>query len=306
MPKPKIVVTNDQDLSEEQKTRLNNLGNVTYYHTLPSGAEDYLARVKGADIICSGHAGLKDAYKHLRDVYITVSFVSVAFVDLEVLKSNGVVISNAPGVNRHAVSEWVFWMILTMMRGFPRFLNSDEDFRKDGELPPLTKGLVGKKITILGYGNIARQVGRLAEAFDMKVNYFKRGDDLNEKVKSADIVVDALSSNSTTKGMLASDFFMSLKKQSYFVSVARLDILDQQTLFEALDSGKLASAAFDLSQLPVGDTKDSDYQKFMRHPKILVTPHIAYNAEESMKFGNDVMIDNVEAYIKGKPINVLT
>ncbi len=67
----KIVVTNHQDFTEEQKQRLNSLGDVTYYETLPTG-EEYLQRVKGADVICSGTAGLQDVYAQLKDVYITL------------------------------------------------------------------------------------------------------------------------------------------------------------------------------------------------------------------------------------------
>lgn len=99
----KIVVTNNQNFSEGQIKRLNKLGDVKYYNDLPKDGKEYLRRIKGADIICSGTAGLKDAYTQLKNVYITVGFVSVAFVDLEVMKKNNVYISNAPGINKNAV-----------------------------------------------------------------------------------------------------------------------------------------------------------------------------------------------------------
>jgi len=58
----KIVVTNHQDFTKQQKQRLNKLGDVTHYDSLPESGGEYLKRIKGADIICSGTAGLKDAY----------------------------------------------------------------------------------------------------------------------------------------------------------------------------------------------------------------------------------------------------
>lgn len=301
----KIVVTNNQAFTPEQKERLNKLGDVTFYDSLPQSAEEYLERVKGADIICSGTAGLQHAYPQLKDVYISIGFVSVAFVDLAVLKKNNVTISNAPGVNRHAVSEWIMYMVLSLMRSFPMFVNVAESFRKDGNLPPLTTGLAGNTMTVLGQGNIGKRTGELAKAFDMKVTYYKRGDDLAAAVKDADAVVNTLSSNSSTAKLLNEQFFNAMKEGSCFVDVTRSEIVDEDAMLKALDQGRLVGAASDCGGILVGDTDDPLYQKLLNHPKVLVTPHISYNTPMSMKLGADVMIDNVEAWIKGGPINIV-
>ena len=155
---PKIVVTNNQDFTDEQKQRLDSLGDVTYYDTLPKDGAEYLERIKGADIICSGTAGLQDAYTELKDVYVTVAFVSVAFVDVDIMKANGVTLSNAPGANRHAVSEWVLGMIILLTRNLYPTINRKETFRINGSLPPITLGLAGRNITILGQGYVGRSI----------------------------------------------------------------------------------------------------------------------------------------------------
>jgi phosphoglycerate dehydrogenase-like enzyme len=301
----KIVATNNQDFTEEQKKRLNSLGDVTYFDTAPKNGEEYLQRISGADIICSGTGGLKDAYHQMKDVYVTVSFVSVAFVDLDVLKRNNVKISNAPGANRHAVSEWVVYAMLLLMRQFNDALNRTETYRQNGAFPPLTKGLADCNLTILGKGNVGSQVGKLAEAFGVNVRYFKRGDDLFESVSDADIVVDTLSSNQSTYKLLGSDFFASMKKDSCFVSITRSEIMDEDALIDAIDRGHLSGAASDCGDIMVGDTDDPYYKKLLQHPKIFVSPHISYSSEMSAKVGNDIMIDNVEAWIAGRPQNVL-
>ncbi|HSW37840.1 MAG TPA: NAD(P)-dependent oxidoreductase [Candidatus Saccharimonadales bacterium] len=302
---PKIVVTNNQDLSDEQKQRLNSLGDVTYYDPLPQNAEEYLERIKGADIICSGTAGLQDAYAQLKNVYVTVAFVGVAFVDLDVFKKNNVTISNAPGANRHAVSEWIMFMVLFMMRQFDRSLNTNETYRTDGQRPPITPGLAGNKITILGKGNIGGRVEKIAKAYEMEVNYFKRGDDLVDAVKDADVVVDTLSTNPSTKGLLNDNFFKSMKRGSYFVTVTGPEIVDYDAMLQAIDEGILNGAASDCGSILVGDTDDPLYQKLLKHPKVHVTPHISYSSEKARQTGADIMIDNVEAWIKGKPQNVV-
>lgn len=302
---PKIVVTNDQQFTEEQKKRLESLGDVTYFEKYPKDGAEYLERVKDADIICSGTAGLQEAYAELKDVYVTVGFVSVAFVDTEVMRKNSVTISNAPGANRHAVSEWILWAMLNLLRQFHTTLNRTESYRTGGNLPPLTESLADKNLVILGAGNVGRQVGKLAEAFEMKVSYFKRGDNLLASVKNADVIVDTLSSNPDTQQVLNKEFFSSLKNGSYFVSVTRAEIADQDAMLQALDDGILAGVATDCGGILVGDTEDPLYKKLIAHPKVIATPHISWSAGKSLQTGNDIMIDNVEAFINGKPQNIV-
>jgi phosphoglycerate dehydrogenase-like enzyme len=301
----KIVVTNNQNFTEKQIQRLNKLGDVTYYDALPKNGEEYLERVKGMDIICSGTAGLKDVFNKLKDVYVTVGFVSVAFVDLEIMKKNNVLISNAPGINKNAVSEWIMWMIGCVQRNFYKYLNTKEILRANGNLPPMLPGLADRNITILGYGNVAKQTAKLSEAYGMNITFFKKNDNLYQSVKNADIVVDALSSNPTTYKILNKEFFNSMKDGSSFISVTRSENLDEDALIEALNSNKLHHACLDCAGVLVGDTEDPYYQKLLAHHKIFVTPHIAYSSVKSSLMGNDVMIDNVEAWIKGNPQNIL-
>jgi glycerate dehydrogenase len=300
----KIVVTSNQDFTDTQKQRLEGLGEVKYYDSQPSGAEEYLERVKGADIICSGTAGLQDAYPELHDVFITVSFVSVAFVDVAVLKQHNVTISNAPGANRHAVAEWAIAMMILLTRDLWRYLDDQDVARHDG-LPPLTQGLAGRKLTIIGAGNVGGRIAEVAEALGMTVGFFRRGDDLLASVKDADIVVNTLSVNPSTANLLGTDFFAAMKAGSYFVNVARAETIDTEALLRVLDDGHLGGVATDCSNVQVGDTSDPYYQQLVAHPKVLATPHIAYASEMSRQTGTDMLIDNVEAWINGAPIHVV-
>ena len=302
----KIVVSNSQDFTDEQRLRLNSLGEVKYCHSFPKTGEEFIERVKEADIICAGHAGFKDGYAQLKNVYVTVDFVSVAFVELDVLKKNNVILSNAPGANRYAVSEWIIGMMIMMSRRLDMFLNHNESLRKDGNLPPLTPGLAEKKLTVLGKGQIGNRVGEIAESLGMTVGYFVRGGDLQGAVKDADYVANTLSSNPSTKELLDQEFFEAMKRGSYFVDITREEIVDQDAMLKALDEGKLAGLASDCGGILVGNTDDPLYQKLLNHPKVYVTPHVSYGTPLSMKIGNDIMIDNVEAFIKGKPQNVVT
>jgi len=302
----KIVVFESERFTDNQKNRLNKLGQVDYHKGLPT-SEEYLAKTAGADVILSTHSGLDEAYPRLKDVYITTTFVGVGFVDLDILRKNGVTLSNAPGINRHAVSEWVICMIILLLRDFYPAINREETYRVNGTLPPEARSLADSKITILGTGNIGRQVAKLLKPFGAEVKFFNKGDDLLERISDADVVVNALSSNPTTIGLLNAKSFDAMKRGSYFVSIATEDTIDDDALIAALDSGHLAGAAIDFGNtVLVGDTENPIYRRMMKHPKILATPHVAYSAKKSIMMGNDVAIDNIEAWLNGRPQNVVT
>lgn len=158
-------------------------------------------------------------------------------------------------------------------------------------------------MTILGKGNIGSCVGVAAEALGMQVDYFQRGDNLFDKVRGADVVVDCLSSKPDTQDLLNAEFFNSLKSGVYFVTVSAGKVLDVDAMFEALDNGKLKLAAHD--SFMAGDTSNELYQKILNHPKVYATPHIGYNTDVTGRTGNDMMIDNVAAWVEGNPINVV-
>jgi len=298
----KIVVTQDLGLNEKERARLNKLGEVKYYDDLPETPEEWLKRCQNADIVCSGKFGLKQKYQQLENVFLSLPFVAVHFLDPEKLKEKNIKVSNCPGSNKEAVSEWVIAMILNLLRDLPNWINKLESTNR---VPKETKGLLGKNITILGQGNVGSRVGKICETLGMNITFFDRGDDLILSIKNADVVVNTLGNNKSTKGLLDNNFFNSLKSGVYFITVTSSEIYDAQALLKALDRGILAGVATDCSSIQVGDVYDSFYKQFAEHPKVLATPHIAYNTYVTDRKANKMMIDNIEAYIKGDLINLV-
>lgn len=289
------------DLSPEQKSRLEKLGDVTFYDNPVDSPDGWLKRCQGFDIICSWMMGLREKYSELKNVFISVPFVGVGtFADPKVLKANNITICNSPGCNRHAVSEWIIYMILSTMRRFDKYLKTTVNV----PISPPPIGLAGKNITILGKGNVGKRVGAVCEAFEMNVTYFTRGDDLVRTVTNADIIIDVLSTNPSTKGLLGKDFFRSLKKGAVFISVTVEAIVDFEAMLAALDQGRLSFVAHDVANAKPGDSTDPLYEKLRQHPKVFTTPHIAGFSDVTTRIGNDMMINNIEAWLKGKPINV--
>ena len=292
----KIVITQDIGLDDEDILRLRELGEVTAYDDLAKTPDDWLDRCKGADIICTGKFGLKtEKLYELQDVFLALPFVGVGFLDRERLKKNNITVSYCPGCNKDAVSEWII--------DLPAMINTSS--LETGKVPERTLGLTGKRVTILGKGNIGLRVGEICKCLGMAVYYFTRNDNLRDSVKDSDIIINALSYNDETKNMLDVQFFNELKKGSYFISVTSSGIFDTDAMIRALESGILANAAIDAGSIQVGDVDDPYYQKLLNHPRVMVTPHIAYNSDTTDKVSSRMLIDNIKAWICGEPKNLV-
>jgi phosphoglycerate dehydrogenase-like enzyme len=302
MLKPKIVVVSPRDLSSDQKTRLEHLGETIIYDTLPETPDIWMKRTEKADIICSGKYGLTEKIYDRKNVFYSLPFVAIDWIDKKRLKDNGNTVSYCPGCNSHAVSEWIVTMALLLFRRINYIVNKQ---KQDSNGLLVSVGFSGKKGCILGKGNIGSKAGKILESFGMKVEYFSRGDNIFEKINNSDVVINTLSCNETTIGLLNKQFFDSFKGKTCFITVSSSKIYDYEAMLSALENGKLAGIADDCASILPGNFDDPYYQKLINIPKVLATPHIAYLSDVSTKLTNDMMIDNVEAWIGGKPINLL-
>lgn len=298
----KIVITQPLYLQRDQIERLQNLGELKMYDALASDYDDWLSRVRGYDVVCSGKFGLMQRFSKLHDVFVSLPFVGVSWLDKAVLQKNNILVSNSPGCNKDAVSEWIIGMMINLVRELPGRINID---RMPSGIPSRDRGVSGLRATILGAGNIGKQTGAVCDALNMEVTYFRRSNNLLQSVKNADVIINCLGQNSETTGVLDSSFFQALKRGSYFISITSREIFDEAALFKALDAGILKGAAIDCGDVQVGDSENPDYVTMRKHPKIMATPHLAYNTDQAARLSNDIMIDNVEAWLAGHPQNLI-
>jgi phosphoglycerate dehydrogenase-like enzyme len=296
----KICITGDFPFTEEQKARLAAQGevkNVTGY----SSSEEWLSAVQGSDVILSDGDYLLENLEKLENVFVTYPYIELGAFDSEKLKENGVFVANTEGSNKSSVVQWVIFMVLSLFRKFPTYLNTTEKYDF-----VLNQSLKDKKAFIVGKGSIGTGIGEVLEALQMDVSYFERGEDLKAKSADADLVVNALNANSSSKNLLNEEFFMSLKHGSYYVSFVRRHTYDLDGVIKSLDAGVLAGAAIDCDPEEPYDTTNDFYHRCLNHEKILVTPHIAFATKEASARGREVAIQNIEAYLSGKPQNIIT
>ncbi|MFA7253145.1 MAG: NAD(P)-dependent oxidoreductase [Patescibacteria group bacterium] len=297
----RIIIAQNLNFDDDQLEKLGKLGSLKVYEN-PKSEEEWLERCQNADIICSGSRFMKTEVYGLTNKFITIPMTGYSWLDLEKLKEKNIIFANCPGCNKYAVTEWILAMTLELTRKFTKFINTNKSY--DINFPSI--GLKGKNIVILGKGSIGALTGNVLTALGSSVSFYQRGDSLVGKIKNADIVINCLSTNPTTIGLLDKNFFDHLKKGVYFVTTTPSDILDQKSMMGALDQGIIAGIATDCASVGPRDTADPRYIEMSSNPKIIATPHIAWFSDTSIKDENDIMIDNIEAWIEGKPQNIIT
>lgn len=295
----KIALDGDFNFTDEQIARLHAVGE-TEKLADTSSENEWLQAVKDYDVICTWGGHVLENLDKLENVLVTYPYTELGSFDSAELAKRDVFIANARGGNRKSIVEWTMFMILSLYRQFPKFLRTTEQY----PFTP-TESLEGKQVLIVGHGTIGTEVGERCQAFGMHVDYFNRGDELEVKISQADIVVNALNCNPSSKNLLSAELFSNMKKGSYYVTFARPYTYDIDGLIAAINAGTVAGAAIDCDPEPLFDVSNDFYKKCLSNDKILVTPHVAGVTKQAAANGLEIIVQNVEGYLAGNPQNVL-
>ncbi|MDP2925668.1 MAG: NAD(P)-dependent oxidoreductase [Nanoarchaeota archaeon] len=293
-----IHVIESLNLTQTQRSRLDKLGKVIYFDGVPD-EDEVIKRSENADILAADWSPIDLAIPKMKKgvKLISLPFTGVGFLPLDEAAKKGIKIANAPGYSTESVAEFGIGLMISLVRKIYLYVKNEPK-------PESTFTLHGRTLVILGAGNIGEAVGDIAKSLGMKIIIWRRGDNLIKVLKQADVLYCALPFSEETKGLLGEKEFNSLKQGSYFVTTSHNQIYDHTALLKVLDKN-LNGAAIDLEGTNTGDYKSEAYIKLKNHSKILLTPHIAYKTDYSTKRGHDIMVDNIEAFIKGKPINIV-
>jgi D-3-phosphoglycerate dehydrogenase len=269
-----------------------------------------LARIVGpydAMLIRSGtqiNAEVIEAAKSLR--VIGRPGVGVDNVDLEAATRRGVVVMNSPGGNLVSTAELALALILSVARPIP----GADAAMKAGKWDRKSFAgveLSGKRIGVLGLGRIGREVALRCRALGMDVAAYDPfvspalAESLHVQLLSLDELLagcDFLTLHSVltkeTKHLLGKDAFAKVKAGIRIVNAARGELIDDEALLAALESGRVAAAAIDVhAQEPPVDWR------LAKHPRVVATPHIgAATAEAQERVGTDIAVQ-VRDYLKG-------
>ena len=227
-------------------------------------------------------------------------------IDLEACKENGVVVFNAPYSNTRSVVELAIGEIIMLMRSV--FQRSTEIHNGQwNKTAAGSKEVRGKKLGIVGYGNIGKQLSILAEALGMDVCYYDvedklalgnatKIDELSELLAVSDVVTLHVDDNSSNKNFFGEKEISQMKDGAHLVNLSRGFVVNIEALVTALKSGKLAGAAVDV--YPEEPRKNGEFYTDLKGlPNVILTPHVGGSTEEAQRDIADFVPSKIMAYI---------
>ena len=259
-------------------------------------------------------------------------------VDLAATKKHKIVVSNVPTYGEHTVAEYTLGLMLALSR---KLLDAVEQARVGEINANLVHGhdLFGKTLGVVGLGRIGKNVAILGKAFGMKVIAYDPFPDekiakdiglefltLEELLKTADVVSLHAPLTDDSQHLISKPELALMKRGSTLINTSRGELVDTLALVNALQSGHLGGAAIDV--IEDESLLDVDEEEMLlrkgRTPKrtlenamaidvlgkmmhnVIITSHNAYNTLEALQRINNTTVENIEAYLSGKPQNVVT
>lgn len=287
-----------------------------YDSTLPS---QIVERAKDAEIILTNKVilGAKQFDSLPKCKYVGVLATGYNVVDLQEASKRSIVVTNIPSYSADSVAQLVFAFILNFTF---RVAEHSEEVHKGKWCTsnhfcyhsfPL-KELKDKVLGVAGFGDIGSKVAHIGEAFGMKVIFYNRSKkeltccgnavqvDKNQLLSSSDFLSLCLPLNDDTQNFIDDDAISKLKKTVFIVNTGRGGLIDEWAVAKALNGGLIAGYATDvLSKEPA--IKENP----LLQSSSIITPHIAWQTYEARERLMKIAVANVDAFIKGKPINTV-
>ena len=243
--------------------------------------------------------------------WIQVTTTGVDYITSLPSLRGDVIITSTRGIHGPQMSEMAILLMLSLNRNFPQIIRNQD--KKVWEPWP-TKLLYRKKVGILGVGIIGEEIARKCKAFGMTVygisrtkrkidavDFFYESDELLRVIKEVDYFIISASLTPQTKKMIGAKALFSMKPTAFLINIGRGEIVDEEALIQALNTGKIAGAALDtfcVEPLP----KD---HPFWEVTNVIITPHVGGISEIYVKQVLSVFEENLRRYIKGERGNLI-
>jgi phosphoglycerate dehydrogenase-like enzyme len=232
-------------------------------------------------------------------------------IDLAAAKERGVLVCGTESIG-YSTAELTWGLILATVRNIPREV---ESVRNGGWQVGLGVGLRGKTLGVIGLGRQGGPVAGYGKAFGMKVLAWSQNltaercaehgvelaKSLDDLLSRSDVVTIHVILSERTRGLIGAKELGSMKRSAFLINTSRGPIVEETALIAAVEGGIIAGAGldvFDIEPLPPD-------HPFRRIDRIVATPHLGYTAKEGYEqfFGQGV--EDIDAWLKGKPIRIM-
>lgn len=280
-------------------------------------ARDVVDRARDADVVLTNKVVLDAAVlaRLPRLRYIGLLSTGCNAVDLAAAHRRGVVVTNVPGYSAPSVAQTTFALLLEAAVGVGLHARSvaQGEWTRSADFcywkQPILE-LSGKTLGLIGFGSIARETAKIAQAFGMRVIACRRlrsdGEELGVRLATLDRVLsqsDAISLHcpleSANARMIDDAAIAQMKDGAIVINTARGGLVDEAAVAKALDRGKLGYYCADVLDVepPRADCP------LIGAPRCYLTPHIAWASIESRTRLMNIAADNLRNFIAGTPVN---
>jgi len=240
---------------------------------------------------------------------ISVYGVGFDAVDLQACRERGIRVTNTPDVLTNDVADLGVAMMLCQSRG----MLGAETWVRDGSwagkgLYPLKRRVWGRRAGVLGLGRIGFEVAKRLKGFDLQIAYsdveaksfasdMKFVADPVELARQSDFLFVTLAASAATRHIIGRQVIEALGPEGMLINISRASNIDEEALLEALETGKLGSAALDVFE---GEPKLNP--RFLALDNVLLQPHHASGTIETRKAMGQLVRDNLTAHFAGQPL----
>ena len=291
------------------------LGELTVYdRTLPS---ELMQRAAGAEVLITNKTLI--TAENMADLpelkYIGVLATGYNVVDIDAAKDRGIVVTNIPAYSTASVAQMVFAHILNITQrvGYYADENKQGRWTKNADFCYWDTQLVelqGKKMGIVGFGNIGQATAGIAQAFGMEVCVYSskpqfvlpsgiKKMDLDELFAECDVISLHCPLTPDTKEMVNTERLNKMKSNAILINTGRGPLINEQDLADALNEGRIAAAGLDV--LSVEPSVEGNPLLTARN--CFITPHIAWATLEARTRLMEIAVQNLKSYLNGQVIN---
>ena len=298
-----------------QLERLKAYGQVIVHTDRPQSLDERIARAKDAVCLMNTRSAVKWPAEALRALprlrMATVCGIGTDAFDLAVARELGITICNIPGKTAPIVAEHAFGLMLALAK---RAAFQTSELKAGRWTGGNNVYLHGKVLGVVGAGRIGAAMARLAQAIGMDVIAWTfepssaRGAELgvrfvalDDLLRQADVVSLHVRLTERSRGLIGARELALMRPGALLINTARGPVVDTAALVEALHVGRLGGAAldvFDTEPLPAG-------HPLLACEQVVLTAHNADQTPEGMELLNAGVVDNVIAFLEGRPQNVV-
>lgn len=316
----KIVVLDGYTLNPGDLTwdGLKKFGDLVLYDRTPP--DKILERATGTEILFTNKTPIgEDIFNQLpRLQYIGVLATGYNIVDTKTAKKKGVIVTNIPDYGSYSVAQMTFALLLELCHHVQRHSDSVMEGMWAASKDwcywdyPLVE-LAGKTMGIIGFGNIGQKVGDMATAFGMNIiGAGRRQTDqsyrrnfrwavIPELLEQSDVVSIHCQLTPETRGLINKDSLQRMKSAAFLLNTSRGPIVIDEDLADALNHGVIAGAGIDVLSVEPPTKNNPLFQA----KNCMITPHIAWATKEARTRLMEMAVNNLAAFIAGKPVNVV-